>query len=525
MDIRSVWGEGAAVRVAVLAFLGFVSIPGPATAVDLPGRTSAALQWSAASGPVAGYLVYVSRNGSDPSYAEQAVTAPQATVSGGAGDTLVVWVRAFVGSQLGPESPRSESIRFVPPGAPSSDDPSTVGLQITPSHVLAVGDYGHSPEAKSISLRAAGGSTVAYAISSNVSWASLEPGYGTSSGETDSVTLRFDTRGLPPGEHLGLLEAFTSTGDRVPIPITLRIRPPTADLDGDGASEALLWNRATGQVTALSRVLGSPTSIGSLPAGLPAQWQLLVSGDYDGDGKADLLWRSLATGAVVMCLMDGVETRACGSPFDRPSSLTLLGATDLNGDGRDDVTFRDLSTGAVEACFSNGLERAWCTSTIWFPPSWRVVTSGDHDGDGRAEVVAQAPGALQVSVCSVSGPSLGSCTQAPAVPGTQVEAGTDYDGDGKADLLWRSPTTGRLALSFPSLPGFASFRTLGYAAMDATLVGSLDLDGNGRAEVALRDAATGAVTLWTLGASGIVDTIALGPFGPEYLLGGSNPIQ
>ena len=36
-----------------------------------------------------------------------------------------------------------------------------------------------------------------------------------------------------------------------------------------------------------------------------AQWQVAGNGDYDGDGKADILWRNTSSGQNWMYIMDG----------------------------------------------------------------------------------------------------------------------------------------------------------------------------------------------------------------------------
>jgi hypothetical protein len=35
-------------------------------------------------------------------------------------------------------------------------------------------------------------------------------------------------------------------------------------------------------------------------------WKIVAQGDYNGDGKADLLWRNETTGQVYMMLMNGL---------------------------------------------------------------------------------------------------------------------------------------------------------------------------------------------------------------------------
>src|SRR5262245_59701375 len=118
MDFRSGRRMGVAVRRGLLALLLVASAP--AAAIDLPGKTSATLAWTAAAGPVSGYNVFVSRNGSQPVTPELRVGIPIATVSGGLGDSVVVSVQAYSATgAIGPVSAPSDTLRFVAaPGTP-----------------------------------------------------------------------------------------------------------------------------------------------------------------------------------------------------------------------------------------------------------------------------------------------------------------------------------------------------------------------------------------------------------------------
>jgi len=42
-------------------------------------------------------------------------------------------------------------------------------------------------------------------------------------------------------------------------------------------------------------------------------WQVKGIGDFDGDGKADILWRNAVTGENYIWLMNGLSTASQGS--------------------------------------------------------------------------------------------------------------------------------------------------------------------------------------------------------------------
>jgi hypothetical protein len=59
--------------------------------------------------------------------------------------------------------------------------------------------------------------------------------------------------------------------------------------------------------------------IGSLWA-VPSNWSIAESGDFNGDGKSDILWRDYSGGNVAVWLMNGLQV----------SSLAGIGYVGLN---------------------------------------------------------------------------------------------------------------------------------------------------------------------------------------------------
>jgi hypothetical protein len=62
---------------------------------------------------------------------------------------------------------------------------------------------------------------------------------------------------------------------------------------------------------------------------VPLTWSLAETGDFDGDGKADLLWRDGNSGATVVWFMNGTQISQAASLGAVPLIWTIQG---LNAD-------------------------------------------------------------------------------------------------------------------------------------------------------------------------------------------------
>src|SRR5437762_89512 len=170
-------------------------------------------------------------------------------------------------------------------------------------------------------------------------------------------------------------------------------RPPCApmDFDGDCKSDILWRNSATGEDYLWLMNAQAIVSQGSLTTlGDPA-WQIQGTGDFDGDGKADILWRNALTGENYIWLMNGLTIASQGSinVVDPTSGWQVQGIGDFDGDGRADILWRNLSTGENYIYLMNGWTIAARGLVNIVEPSsfWELKGIGDFDGDGKADIL------------------------------------------------------------------------------------------------------------------------------------------
>ena len=159
------------------------------------------------------------------------------------------------------------------------------------------------------------------------------------------------------------------------------------DMDGDGKSDILWRNSATGQ-NWLYLMDGPSISSGSVINSVPTSWSIAGNGDYNGDGKADILWRNSVTGQNWMYLMDGSTILSSMSVNTvAGSSWQVAGNGDYNGDGKSDILWRNSSSGQNWMYLMDGATIVSSVNVNTVSTTWQVAGSGDYDGDGKSDIL------------------------------------------------------------------------------------------------------------------------------------------
>jgi hypothetical protein len=144
------------------------------------------------------------------------------------------------------------------------------------------------------------------------------------------------------------------------------------------------------------------TSAGSLnPTTISAKWQLVGTGYFDTDTNRDLVFQH-DDGSLAVWLMQKTTLKL--AQFLNPATVSdpawrVQGAGDFDGDGRSDLVLQNQSSSDLAIWFMNGLNLTsgqFVSPANPGTPTAKVVAVGDYNGDGLADLVLQRGGQLEV---------------------------------------------------------------------------------------------------------------------------------
>ncbi len=248
------------------------------------------------------------------------------------------------------------------------------------------------------------------------------------------------------------VDPFRSS-DHDPIMVGLNLQanlPPqpdsittSGDFDGDGKSDILWRNTNSGQAY-IYQMNGLSVVTEGAVRNVSNDWKIFGAGDFSGDGKSDILWRNLNSGNTYIYQMNGSTVASEGLVRTVSNDWKISGTGDFNGDGNSDILWRNLNSGDTYIYQMNGLTVASEGLVRTVSNDWKISGTGDFNGDGKADLLWRNANTGSTYIYLMNGTSITSEGDIRQVSNDWVIAGIDdFNGDNKSDLLWRNNVTGQ----------------------------------------------------------------------------------
>lgn len=211
---------------------------------------------------------------------------------------------------------------------------------------------------------------------------------------TDARTFRNDD-----GAIFDLLGTFVggvvNNGDNSWMAVSTSLHiAAVGDFNGDGRDD-ILWRDATGTITDWLSTPSGGFAVGSGDANttVALDWHIAGTADFNGDGFTDILWRN-DDGAIFDFLgaaNGGVTNNGGNSWAGVTNEWHVAGIGDFNGDGRADILWRGTD-GTITDWLGQGDGGFADNSAVASQPlstDYQIVGVGDFNGDGRSDLLLQ----------------------------------------------------------------------------------------------------------------------------------------
>jgi C1A family cysteine protease len=293
-----------------------------------------------------------------------------------------------------------------------------------------------------------------WSVSNSASWITITAGSsGTGSGNV-SYTVASNSGSSARSAGLTIAGQTITVYESGQAPLVLS---GSHDFNADGRPDLIWQSQATGQLAYWLMNGLMLQSYGSLfnNQAIDTNWKIVGIGDFNGDGKPDFIWHSQVTGQVRYWLMNGLTLQSYGAlnndlPNDPSWKIVCIG--DFNGDGKPDIIWQSQATGQLAYWLMNGVTLQSYGSLFnnqAIDTNWKIVGCGDFNGDGKPDFIWHSQVTGQVRYWLMNGLTLQSYgalnNDLPNDPSWKIVGVFDLDGDGQTDLIWQSQVTGQVA--------------------------------------------------------------------------------
>jgi len=283
----------------------------------------------------------------------------------------------------------------------------------------------------------------------------------------------------------------------------------THDFNADGHSD-IVWRDLQGDVAMWlmdGKQVAQTANLGNVPT-QPRPWTIIGQRDFDGDNKADLLWKDTA-GNVAIWFMNGGEISSSASLGTITGGWSIVGTGDFNGDGKGDILWRN-SSGGIAIWLMNGSQVLLSAVLGTVPTTWSVAGTGDFNSDGYWDILWR-DSAGNVAIWFMNGVTMKSSVGLGTIPTSWTIVGTgDFNGDSHADILWRNTSTGDIAIWLMNGATVLQTGDLGTLSSNWSVAGTGDYNYDSKSDILWRNTMTGDTAMWFMSGVTRIESVDLG---------------
>ena len=244
----------------------------------------------------------------------------------------------------------------------------------------------------------------------------------------------------------------------------------TGDFDGDGRGDMLTYGPG---VEADELWFGrADQTLHKVPVSIKGQYQP-VAGDFDGNGRTDILWYAPGAATDSLWTWNGsawtTTTKAINGRY-------TARAGDFDADGVDDILWYAPGDAADFMWFGNRSGAFTSVSTTASGTFIPVV--GDFDGDGGDDVFWYARGPAPDVMWYSTGQRGQHRSAAVTAGGSHTPFAGDFDGNGVDDIFFYTPGPAADSTWFNTASTLAGTR-VSRSVDGAYVPAAIDVDGNG----------------------------------------------